>query len=229
MYTYAFFKKPTSPLQLSKGIKGALEIINCENLSALVEPDLVIENLPGTDEELMQAVLIHDRIICEVFQQTSILPLRFGTCFSSQVALIEHLELHQQQYLNKLEQFQGQAEYLLKAVPLESPVENLSISQPNSPPPLKGRDYFLAKKQLHQRQLEHQQQQNQQWEDWISLLRQSYPNLILTDSQSAEQRIYLLISQTQEPKLREQLYQWQNQNSYWQLTLSEALPPYHFL
>ncbi len=230
MYTYAFFKTPTSPLLLSQGIRGSLKIITSENLSAIVEPALGTDNLPDTDEQLMQAVLIHDQIIREAFQQTPLLPLRFGTCFSSESALVQHLQLHQQQYLDKLEQFQGQAEYLLKAVPLEFPSENLSLSKPNSPsPPLKGRDYFLAKKQLHQRQLEHQHQQNQQWHDWVNILRQSYPNLILPESQTTEQRIYLLIPQTQEPQLRDQLQQWQTQNVHWQLTLSEALPPYHFL
>ena len=230
MYIYAFFKTPTSPLQLSQGIKGSLKIINSENLSALVEPDLGTDNLPDTDEQLMQAVLIHDQIMREAFQQTPLLPLRFGTCFSSQSALVEHLKLHQQQYLDKLEQFQGQAEYLLKAVPVELSSENLNLSEPNSPsPPLKGRDYFLAKKQLHQRQLEHQYQQNQQWHQWVNFLREFYPNLILTESQTTEQRIYLLIPQTQEPQLQKQLQQWQTENVHWQLILSEALPPYHFL
>ncbi|WRH68025.1 MAG: hypothetical protein RSE13_06995 [Planktothrix sp. GU0601_MAG3] len=50
MYTYAFFKTPTSTLKLPSGIRGCLEIIGFQGLSALVEPDLKAQDLPDTDE-----------------------------------------------------------------------------------------------------------------------------------------------------------------------------------
>jgi hypothetical protein len=229
MYTYAFFQTPTSPLKLPQGIRGSLQIINFQGLSALVEPDLKAEDLPDTDEKLMQAVLIHDQIICTVFQQITLLPLRFGICFSSATAIFEHLALHQQNYLQKLQQFQGKAEYCLQAVSLEPTPNTPTQTNPIDSPPQRGREYFLAKKQLHQRQLEHQQQQTQEWQQLVDTISQTHPEIRLADSQPSRERIYILIHQTKELKLQEQLNQWQSQSHHWQLTLGDAIPPYHFL
>lgn len=229
MYIYAFLKTPTSPLKLPPGIKGSLEIISNQGLSALVEPNLQAEDLPDTDEQLMQAVVIHDQITCVIFYQTSLLPVRFGTCFRSKIALFEHLVLHQQNYLHKLDQLQGKAEYCLQGVPLDPLPNTLTPTNPTDLPPLRGRDYFLAKKQLHHRQFQHQQQQTQQWQQLVEILSQTYPETSLADSQPNRERIYILIPQINEPKLQEQLKQWQSQYTHWQLSLGNALPPYHFL
>ncbi|BBD55630.1 GvpL/GvpF family gas vesicle protein [Planktothrix agardhii 1029] len=228
MYTYAFFKTPISPLKLSSGIRGCLEIINFQGLSALVETDLKAQDLPDTDEQLIQAILIHDQIIRSVFEQTTLLPLRFGICFPSDIALSEHLALHQQDYLQKLEQFQHKTEYCLQGIPLEpTPV----LTQPNSinSSPQRGRDYFLSKKQFHQRQLEYQQQQAQEWQELVGTISQTYPENRFADSQPNRERIYILIDQTQTLQLQDQFNQWQSQSHHWQLSLGDALPPYHFL
>jgi len=229
MYIYAFLKTPTSPLKLPPGIKGSLEIISSQGLSALVEPDLQAEDLPDTDEQLMQFVVIHDQITCAVFHQTSLLPVRFGTFFHSEIALFEHLALNQQNYIRKLEQLQGKAEYCLQGVPLDPPKNPLNQANSTDSPPLRGRDYFLAKKQLHQRQLEHQQQQSQQWQQLIDMISQTYAETRLADSQPNRERIYILIPLTNDLKLKQQLNHWHSQYTYWQLSLGEALPPYHFL
>ncbi|VXD18906.1 Gas vesicle protein GvpW [Planktothrix serta PCC 8927] len=229
MYIYAFLKTPASPLKLPQGIKGCLEIINSQGLSALVEPDLQAEDLPDTDEQLMQSVVIHDQITCAVFYQTSLLPVRFGTCFRSETALFEHLALNQQNYIQKLEQLQGKAEYCLQGVPLDPSQNQPNLPNPTDSPSLRGRDYFLAKKQLHQRQLEHQQQQSQQWQQLIEIIGQTYPETLLADSQPNRERIYILIPQTNEIQLQQQLNHWHSQYTHWQLSLGQALPPYHFL
>lgn len=229
MYTYAFFKTPTSPLKLPPGIKGSLEIISFYGLSALVEPNLQSHDLPDTDEQLIQAILIHDQIICAIFEQTILLPLRFGICFHTAASISEHLALHQQDYLQKLEQFQGKAEYCLQGVPLEPTPNTPTQTPPIDSSPQRGRDYFLAKKQLHQRQLEHQHQQTQEWQQLINTISQSYPETRFAESQPNRERIYILIPQTQAIQLQEQLNKWQDQSLHWQLTLGDAIPPYHFL
>jgi hypothetical protein len=38
-----------------------------------------------------------------------------------------------------------------------------------------------------------------------------------------------LIDQTQTLQLQDQFNQWQSQSHHWQLSLGDALPPYHFL
>ncbi|CAD5952596.1 GvpW [Planktothrix agardhii] len=139
MYTYAFFKTPISPLKLSSGIRGCLEIINFQGLSALVETDLKAQDLPDTDEQLIQAILIHDQIIRSVFEQTTLLPLRFGICFPSDIALSEHLALHQQDYLQKLEQFQHKTEYCLQGIPLEPTPVSYSTQLHKLVPPERAR------------------------------------------------------------------------------------------
>ncbi|MBE9144562.1 GvpL/GvpF family gas vesicle protein [Planktothrix mougeotii] len=229
MYIYAFLKTPTSPLKLPQGIKGSLEIISDQGLSALVEPNLQAEDLPDTDEQLMQAVVTHDQITCTIFHQTSLLPVRFGTCFRSKTALLEHLVLYQQNYFNKLDQLEGKAEYCLQGVPLDPPANTLTQTNPTDLTPLRGRDYFLAKKQLHHHQLQQQQQQTQQWQQLLEVLCQTYPETYLADSQPNRERIYILMQQSNESKLQEQLKQWQSQYTHWQLSLGNAVPPYHFL
>lgn len=228
MYTYAFFKTPTSPLKLPSGIRGCLEIISFQGLSALVEPELKAQDLPDTDEQLIQAVLIHDQIIRSVFEQITLLPLRFGICFRSTIALSEHLARHQQDYLQKLEQFQGKTEYCLQGIPLE-PTPVRTPPNPINSFSQGGREYFLAKKQLHQLQIDHQQQQAQEWQQLVNTISQTYTEIHFAQSQPNRERIYILTHRTQSPQLQEKLEQWQNQSPHWQLTLGDAIPPYHFL
>lgn len=228
MYTYAFFKTPTSSLKLPSGIRGCLEIVSSQGLSALVEPDLNAQHLPDTDEQIIQAVLIHDQIICSVFEQITLLPLRFGTCFRSTIALSEHLALHQQDYLQKLEQFQDKTEYCLQGIPHE-PTRVQTLPNPINLPLQRGRDYFLAKKQLHQFQIDYQQQQAQEWQQLVNTISQTYTEIHFAEGQPNRERIYILIHQTQSPQLQKKLDQWQNQSPHWQLTLGDATPPYHFV
>lgn len=147
MYTYAFFPTANTPAQLPEGIANSLHLVTVDQLAALVEPDLSIEVLQSSDDLLMQAVLCHDQVIREMFEQTPLLPLRFGTYFVSHQGLVEHLETHHREYLEKLKKIAGQAEFLLKLKPLTVP----EFAIPNE---LKGRDYFLAKKQQYQMQTE---------------------------------------------------------------------------
>lgn len=222
MYTYAFLRSSAALLDLPTGIVGDLELIQVNQLSALVEPDLSVEPLQNGDDRLMQAVLAHDLVIREVFQQAVVLPLRFGTCFVSKEGLVEHLQSHSSEYLTRLASLEGKAEYTIKFVPLELP--EVSI-----PPETTGKNYFLAKKQRYQTQAELQQQQQDELLNIVQAIAQIYPNLVQSEPGDGIQRLYLLADQLQAPDLQAHFQTWQTQCQWWEMALGEALPPYHFV
>jgi hypothetical protein len=137
-YTYAFLETPATVLELPVGIGVSVLLISHAGVSALVEPEVSLESLQNDDERLIQAVLSHDRVICELFRQTTILPLRFGTSFVSKESLLTYLEFHAEEYLEKLRQLNGKAEYILKFIPR-------TLDEPVITPEAGGRQYFLAK------------------------------------------------------------------------------------
>lgn len=222
MYTYAFFKTPKTDLQFEQhGIAGQVEIIGTPTLSALVEPSLDLDEIQQNDHRLVQAVLTHDRVICDLFWTTAILPLRFGTWFVSPENLLEHLELHQDKYLAKLNQFEGKAEYRLMLMPIDR-------SQPELDP-LQEKESLSAKKQRYQQQLDKQTQQQRELKTVLNQVTLAYPNHILKESRSEGEKLYLLVNREAEDTLYSRLEGWQNLCSSWELTLGEALPPYHFV
>lgn len=223
MYTYAFLLNSDTPLDLPEGIWGSLELVSIADLAALVEPELSIVSLQQSDRQLMQAVLSHDRVIQEVFQQTAVLPLRFGTYFISREGLLDHLQSHRREYVDKLTRLQGKAEYALKLLPLPLPETPIA-------PDLKGKDYFLAKKQLYQNQLDWQQQQQTELQSLISMISEYYPDAVRGgETNDGVERFYLLSSQQEESLLQEHLTLWQRQCPHWEVSLGEILPPYHFV
>lgn len=221
MYVYAFFK-PIAPLSLPEGIAGAVHIISNGKISALVEPDLVWETLQADDQRLVEAVVVYDRAICTLFAQTVVLPLRFGTQFASVESLQAHLDSNQTQYCEALTQLAGKAEYTLKLSPHKLEVASDLLSQ------VKGREYFLAKKQQHQTQVEQQQQQTEELQALIDRIARDYTYL-LTEATDGVQRIYLLSDRPPSLSLQSHFTIWQTQCAQWTLELSEALPPYHFV
>jgi len=226
MYVYAFLKTPRVPLNLPQGIENPVDLVKTDALCALVEPNLGAENLPQTDdEELMRAVLAHDRVLCEVFEQTTLLPLRFGTCFHDKARLLEHMASNGDRYSRQLEQLWGRAEYLLRGAPREfTPQEPLTELEPT-----KGRAYFLEKKRRHQRQLDYQRQQTREWQQFLDAIGCTYPNWVQVQPQAGTERIYILLQRESESTLLEWLHQQQQNIATWDLNLSRALPPYHFL
>jgi len=200
---------------------GPLQLIYLHDLAALVEPEVDFDALQQRDEQLMRAILSHDRTLREVFEMVDILPLRFGTRFVSRTALMEHLETNQAAYLEKLDQLKGRAEYSLKLVPRSLPESEISDE-------IKGKNYFLEKKRRLQQHVEYQQQQRMELEELQEVITQSYPCLI-SEPQDAVERLYLLGDRHEKALLQEQVQQWQNKYSLWELVLGEALPPYHFV
>lgn len=225
MYTYAFFKTSNSPLQLSEGIAGRLEMITTGDVSALVEPDLEFGTIENDDTQLVQAVLAHDRVICDLFWQVTILPLRFGTQFLSRARLLQHLLDNSDKYLQKLNQLEGKAEYRLKLTPIQSELSG----NPHMNGDMKGRDYFAAKRQKLQSQLDQQELQQQEFQQILSEIEQIYPDTLRKAESDGVEKLYLLIDKQKEMELYQRLQEWQHHYPHWELGLGEALPPYHFV
>lgn len=230
MYTYALIQTPETDLDLPLGIKSSLQLVGNQQISAIVEPGLNPEELQQDDAFLLQAVLAHDRVIQSLFLQTPLLPLRFGT-FLPPEALRDHLTTRTTSYLQQLRQLAGKAEYILKFQPVEQPV---------TPPPIqaKGKEYFLAKKQQFQAQLEWQQQQQQQRQQLLLLAQAAFSRRLVVNLQVAEasqesqpgvEKVYLLIEQEREQLLQEEIQNWIQQCQYWAISLEGPLPPYHFI
>ncbi len=219
MYTYAFLS--SIPSKLPEGILGLLQIISVDGLAALVEPNLVVGSLQENDQQLVWAVLAHDRIIRELFEQTTVLPLRFGTCFTSHQSLLDHLQANSTEYLIKLEKLQGKAEYALKLTPIAFPEAAIGVD-------VKGKDYFLAKKQIYQAQAAWQLEQQRELEALFEAIAQQH-SWVRGEADSDIERVYLLGDRQSELWLPASFKTWQLQSAHWKLTLGEPLPPYHFV
>jgi len=222
-YIYAFLYVPKSSLALPKGMDKEVELISYQNIAAVAEANVSIEAIQETEEKLIQAVLTHDCVVRKIFQQTSILPLRFGNAFAMVKNIINHLQNNQQQYVKILTQLQQQAEYTITFAPVSSP-STLEISE------ARGQAYLLAKKQRFKQQQGFQTRQGQQWENICQLILKDYPKAIFRDrTEKGIRQVHLLANRDAEVIITQQLQTWQTECSYWQITLSEQLPPYHFV
>ncbi|XGV95321.1 MAG: GvpL/GvpF family gas vesicle protein [Leptolyngbya sp. BL-A-14] len=222
MYTYAFCKTPLTPLKLPHGMVGDIQTVEAGQLMALIEPAILLDSLQQDDALLVQAVLAHDRVIRNLFLQTTILPLRFGTSFSSLDGLQAHLNAQQQTYLSKLAQLEGKAEYTLKLMPLDLPATGIA-------PETTGKDYFLAKKRQYQTQQLHRQQQQAALERIRQVIAQVASSYCFSGDQADSKTAFLLLERDREPQLRQVVHTLQKQHPEWQITLEDALPPYHFV
>ncbi|MEC4815606.1 MAG: GvpL/GvpF family gas vesicle protein [Scytonema sp. PMC 1069.18] len=222
LYTYAFLNTPDVPLDLPIGFAGQVLLVDSVGLSVLVEPGLPLELLQNHDEKLVEMVLTHDRVINEVFRQTSVLPLRFGTSFISKTSLLTHLKSNVNEYREKLKNINGKSEYLVKLIPCQ-------LEQPESLVKVSGKQYFLAKKQRYQNQQDFETAQNTEWHHLIDSMSQLYQSTVVAQPQGEEQQIYLLVNSQDEALLIEQILNWQQDCLHWQLHLGGAFPPYHFI
>lgn len=222
LYSYAFLKTPTDALNLPVGIADKVFLVSSEDISAVVEAELSLESVQNNDAKLIEAVLSHDRVMCELFRQTPILPLRFGTFFISQKNLLAHLKFHSRAYLEKIDLLKQKGEYTLKFTPRK-------LQEPTISPEVGGRQYFLAKKQRYQTQQDFYILQNAEWQNAVHLITEIYKSAIIVPSQNEEMRIYLLVSQIDQPFLKAHFSYWQQACPRWELQLGEASPPYHFI
>ena len=222
-YVYAFLYLPESCLVLPKGMEREVELISYQNIAAVAEANVHITEIQEAEEKLLQAVLTHDRVVKEIFRQTSILPLRFGNAFTTVENIINDLQNNQQKYLRVLNKLKQQAEYTVTFTPVSIP-STLEISE------VRGKAYLLAKKQQFEQQQAFQTKQRQQWENIRQLIFKNYPKAVFRDStESKIKQVHLLANRDARVITTEELSTWQTECSYWQITLSEQLPPYHFV
>ena len=221
-YTYAFLNTPVADLELPLGISDRIFLIDNAGISAVVEVGVSLESIQNDDEKLTQAVLSHDRVICELFRQTTVLPLRFGTSFASKESLLTHLESHGEEYLKKLHQLDGKSEYILKFIP-QTPEEPTIANETG------GRQYFLAKKQRFKTQQDFYNLQAAEWDNAVEQITEIYKSAIVVKPENEAARIYICVSLEEENILAEQFITLQKACPRWELQLTEALPPYHFI
>lgn len=200
---------------------AAVQLVSTGALGAIVEPDLDVSNFKDNDEELMTAVITHDQVLGQLFKQTPLLPLRFGTQFTHEASLQTYLMTHEKTHLNRLGLLSQKAEYLIKLSPRSQSLPPLDES-------LKGRSYFLAKKQRLQVQTQTQTQQTAELQDFFTHLKDTGVEFIQGESREEEAaRLHLLLERDAEIA-QSQIMSWQQQLSCLQLDCSEPLPPYHF-
>jgi hypothetical protein len=224
MYIYVFFATPQTPLTLPAGLTAESELISQDGISVLVEPKLTPEHLrDGTDQFQLQAILWHDHVTQMMFQQTTVLPVPFGTFLVSRDALLAHLTNKASDYLQTLTRLQGKAEYTLKLIPVDT-----EAIAPSIPQEVTGKDYFLAKKQRYQAQSQLKQQQQENFQTLLQAIATTIPDHQHPTPQDGQERIHLLCDRHQSAELEILVQQWQATCPTWTLTLSDPLPPYHF-
>ena len=221
LYLYGLCLNPAQPPVLPPGIAGTVGLIAVDALAAIVEEHIDLEAIQADNAQLLEAVISHDRVLCQLFQHLPLLPLRFGTQLPSRDHLRAYLTQEQAPYHAKLLALGDQAEYQIKLIP--NALETLPL-----PEGLKGRDYFLAKKQRLQDLALAQQQQQAEQQHLLQAITAAYPQAVV-DEAAADPRVYLLLLRSQQEALAEDLGQWQAAAAHWQIHLSEALPPYHFV
>ena len=224
MYVYAFCMAETPLPALPRGIAHPLQTITAAGVTAIGEPPIDLGTLQQDEARLDSAVVHHDWALCELVQVVTLLPLRFGTQFESHEQLQSHLQAHAAVYQAQLAMLKNRLEFCLKlsAKPVATDAPAAAAAPPAAQ--LKGRDYFLAKKQrLQQQTLTETQQQAH-----LDQLRSEITRVYAEHHVEAD-RVYLLIYRSAAEQLQQQLEQWRQQFPTCDLQCSTPLPPYHFV
>jgi hypothetical protein len=222
VYVYGVCRRPSADLTLPLGLEGETCLISVDDIAVIVEYGIDLEALQADDQRLLNAVLCHDRVVCDLFQQLTILPIRFGTQLASTEKLKQYIGQEYERYRAKLQELDQKCEYQIKLMPE-------AITLPPPPEGLKGRDYFLAKKQRLQNQTTVQAQQQTELMGLFERIHDTFPNAVEATNEDGTAKVYVLLSHGEAPTLQQQAQQWQSDAAYWNVSLSEALPPYHFV
>jgi hypothetical protein len=161
----------------------------------------------------------HDQVIQTIFQQTTVLPLRFGTCFTSLSALQDCLTNQYNLHLEKLVALAGKAEYTLQLRP--QPLASVS-------PTTKGKDYFMEKKRLYEAQAESQRQQQQTVQEIVAAIAPTVVSHRLSHHEPNLLKLSLLVQQADLNQFQHQLHTIVQNYPDWVVELSTPLPPYNF-
>jgi hypothetical protein len=221
LYSYAFLETPSLPLILPQGAATQVVLIKGTNLSAIVEPGISLESFQDNDEKIIEMALCHDRVICELFQQITVLPVQFGICFNSEKNLLIHLESNTEKYRQQLQTIHGKTEFTLKLTPV--------ILEEVPPVTARGKDYFIAKKQQYQHQRDFSIAQAQEKQYLIDLITTSNNYPVVVKEKDQEVTIHMLVNIEDKNLFLEQTLNWQKACPRWNLSLGDPLPPYHFI
>lgn len=221
IYLYALCPSLAVSSGFPEGIGTApVEVLTVGPLGAVIEPDVDIAQIQADDTQLMTAVLAHDRILGHFFTQTPLLPLRFGTQFKDLDSVKTLLSAQGETYRQKLDYLQDKAEYLVKLIPQPLDLPEIATD-------LRGRDYFLAKKQRLQDHTIALHEQADHLQRFLADLQAANIPLVQNAPQDNEERLHVLLSRDAETT-QQLMKTWQEQLPTWQLLCSEPLPPYHF-
>ncbi|MBC8122519.1 MAG: GvpL/GvpF family gas vesicle protein [Gemmatimonadaceae bacterium] len=199
MYAFAFLELPI-PRDIPSGWQGhAVEFVQAGQLAAAVDASIPWETIQTDDAQLLNAALLHDRVICDLFRQQPVLPLCFGTVFISVERLKKHLEQNSRDYQQRLRTLRGMGEYTLKLLPC--------LAHPELDD---GKEPELEKADLTEK------------------LHALYPQLVHGAPQSGVDRVHLLLPVRDGEALLEQMSEWQTRYHCWRFDLQGPLPPYHF-
>ncbi|MDR9404694.1 MAG: GvpL/GvpF family gas vesicle protein [Halothece sp. Uz-M2-17] len=222
LYTYCFISSPAKILSLPQGFRGELQMIENRAIAAVVEPDLPKAELEEDDQKLVQAVVHHDWVICEIFKAVPVLPLRFGTYFRDETDLHSHLDASHRSYQQTLTALTGKVEVTLKLTPIPFSEERSSSTE-------KGKAYLKAKKQQYQQQKNYQQQQQAALATFQEEIKKTYSQMVHDEPKENTERFYFLIDNERFSNFWQEIEQWKPTLCSWTINISEPLPPYHFL
>jgi hypothetical protein len=221
IYLYSICPRPQQPLTLPLGLANPTQLIAVDNVAAVVETGVDLAALQTDEPRLLDAVLSHDRVICELFQHTPLLPLRFGTQIASLDLLKAHLANQAADYTAKLNILAPKVEYQIKLIAAE-------VAAPPLAEGLTGREYFLAKKQRLQDQTAAQDQQQADLTQLLDQIYSAYGDSIESEAPAGEARVYVLVDRDGNT-LPQWVEEMRSHSPHWILILSEPLPPYHFV
>ncbi len=213
MYVFALVTQPVD-LTLTGIAQGNVVFFGTGPVRAVVQPNLDLETELQAETQTLEAVLAHDRVIQTLFCHTTVLPLRFGTVFTTPQVLLEHLQARQDQYLNRIQTLRDQGEFTLSLSAQTAPTATVTGQ---------GRDYFRAKKDQFTQVLRDQEQAQQEWDALVQGLHHHFHAQI----QARTDRLFILVPRPH----WEQLAPWLAQQTlnHWQYTLTGPGAPFHFV
>jgi hypothetical protein len=138
-------RKPV-PLESVVGVSGnQVFLYPASDLAVIVSEHNPAESLT------QKAGMDHARVIADCFQQSTVLPFRFGTVFNDDESLRKSIRSNQRQFLSNIEKLRGKTEMHLKIF-----VEDASTKELSKMAEGVGREYLSSLRENAVRQRERQ-------------------------------------------------------------------------
>lgn len=199
-------------------LAAELQLIKTHRLAAVVAPcGTTISREPDK-------VLAYGKHIAHIHQQTTLIPVRYGSVLSDASAVITHLQSQQAHYSNRLMLLHDCEEMGIRIV-LDAQATSDSSTNPVPRPPESGHAYLLARKQAYAIPEQATQQAALLNHSLAGLYRQQQEELSLFNGQHTYLLSYL-VARTELATFCRQFYRLADdiKNSF----ISGPWPPYHF-